>query len=148
MRRGIGEAQPCGVDTPPAVATLSLGELAQPREVAFEPLSGVRRATARNMAAAWAQVPHVTQFDRADITQLDAMRRNPALSPELVYAWADEATLLRRYTETRRRHPLAPRDRVAAGIEIEQKLTVALRDAADLVIDTSDLPLARLRRQR
>ena len=38
------------------------------------------------------------------------LRRNPALLPELVYAWADEVTLLRRYTETRRRHPLAPHD--------------------------------------
>ena len=36
------------------------------------------------------------------------VRANPALRPELVYAWADETTLLRRYTETRRRHPLAP----------------------------------------
>ena len=35
---------------------------------------------------------------------------------ELVYAWADEATLLRRYTETRRRHPLAPQGRVTDGI--------------------------------
>jgi UPF0042 nucleotide-binding protein len=74
------------------------------------------------------------------------LRRNPALLPELVYAWADEATLLRRYTETRRRHPLAPRGRVTEGIEIEQALTAPLRESANLIIDTSDLPLAGLRR--
>jgi UPF0042 nucleotide-binding protein len=73
------------------------------------------------------------------------LRRNPALLPELVYVWADEATLLRRYTETRRRHPLAPRGRVTEGIEIEQEITARLREAANLIIDTSDLPLARLR---
>ncbi len=73
------------------------------------------------------------------------LRRNPALLPELVFVWADEATLLRRYTETRRRHPFAPRGRVAEGIEIEQEITARLREAANLVIDTSDLPLARLR---
>ena len=73
------------------------------------------------------------------------LRRNPALLPELVFVWADEATLLRRYTETRRRHPLAPRERVSIGIEIEQELTARLREAANLIIDTSDLPLARLR---
>jgi len=73
------------------------------------------------------------------------LRRNPALLPELVFVWADEATLLRRYTETRRRHPLAPRGRVAEGIEIEQEITARLREAANLIIDTSDLPLARLR---
>jgi UPF0042 nucleotide-binding protein len=73
------------------------------------------------------------------------LRRNPALLPELVFVWADEATLLRRYTETRRRHPLAPHGRVTEGIEIEQEITASLREAADLLIDTSELPLARLR---
>ncbi|MGD0433213.1 MAG: RNase adapter RapZ [Acetobacteraceae bacterium] len=73
------------------------------------------------------------------------LRRNPALLPELIYAWADEATLLRRYTETRRRHPLAPRGRVTEGIEIEQELTAPLRESANLIIDTSELPLASLR---
>ena len=52
---------------------------------------------------------------------------------------------MRRYTESRRRHPLAPEGRVRDGITAEQALTGALREAADLVIDTSDLPLAALR---
>jgi UPF0042 nucleotide-binding protein len=73
------------------------------------------------------------------------LRRNPALLPELVFAWADEATLLRRYTETRRRHPLAPHGRVIEGIEIEQGLIAPLRENANLIIDTSELKLARLR---
>jgi RNase adapter protein RapZ len=73
------------------------------------------------------------------------LRRNPALLAELVFVWADEATLLRRYTETRRRHPLAPSGRVTEGIEIEQEITARLREAADQLIDTSELPLARLR---
>jgi UPF0042 nucleotide-binding protein len=76
---------------------------------------------------------------------LTNLRRNSALLPELVFVWADEATLLRRYTETRRRHPLAPHGRVTDGIEIEQEITARLREAADLLIDTSELPLARLR---
>lgn len=76
---------------------------------------------------------------------LTNLRRNPALLPELVFVWADEATLLRRYTETRRRHPLAPGGRVTEGIAIEQDITARLREAADLIIDTSELPLLRLR---
>jgi RNase adapter protein RapZ len=80
------------------------------------------------------------------LSSLATLRRNAALLPQLVFAWADEATLLRRYTETRRRHPMAPRDPVATGIRIEQEMTARLREAADLVIDTSELPLARLRR--
>jgi UPF0042 nucleotide-binding protein len=77
---------------------------------------------------------------------LERLRRNPSLRPELIYAWADETTLLRRYTETKRRHPLSPQGRVAEGIAREEKLTAPLRNGADLVVDTSDLPLGSLRR--
>lgn len=38
-------------------------------------LTGVRRRTAQNMAHAWATVPHVTQFDRADITEVEKLRK-------------------------------------------------------------------------
>ncbi len=76
---------------------------------------------------------------------MERLRANPSLRPELVYAWADETTLLRRYTETRRRHPLAPQGRVIDGIAQEEALTEPLRSLADLVIDTSDLPLTTLR---
>jgi pyruvate dehydrogenase E2 component (dihydrolipoamide acetyltransferase) len=47
-----------------------------------EGLSSVRRATARSMATAWATVPHVTQFDQADVTQLESMRRRFNERPE------------------------------------------------------------------
>jgi RNase adapter protein RapZ len=86
-------------------------------------------------------------FDADAVTGvLATLRRNPAVRAELVFVWADEAVLLRRYTETRRRHPLAPQGRVADGIAAEQLLTASLHEAADLLIDTSDLPLAALRR--
>ena len=80
---------------------------------------------------------------------LDAIARLRAdanLRIELVYAWADDSTLLRRYTETRRRHPLAPEGRVADGIAAEMVLTEPLRMNADLVVDTTGLPIANLRR--
>jgi UPF0042 nucleotide-binding protein len=86
-------------------------------------------------------------FDAHGVLEtIEHLRRNPALRVQLLYAWADERTLLRRYSETRRRHPLAPHGRVADGIAAETALTDVLREAADLVIDTSDLPLAGLRR--
>ena len=85
-------------------------------------------------------------FDAEHVLQaLGRLRANPALWPEMVFAWADETTLLRRYTETRRRHPLARQDRVVEGIAREQRLTAPLRAAADLVIDTTELPLTSLR---
>jgi RNase adapter protein RapZ len=85
-------------------------------------------------------------FDASLVLEtLERLRANAALRVELVYTWADEATLLRRYSETRRRHPLAPEGRVIDGIGREEALTAPLREAADLVIDTSALPLASLR---
>jgi UPF0042 nucleotide-binding protein len=82
----------------------------------------------------------------AVVRTLGRLRANPALRAELVFAWAEEPALLRRYTETRRRHPLAPCGRVVDGIAAEQALTAELRQAADLLVDTTDLPLAELRR--
>ncbi len=81
------------------------------------------------------------------LATLGRLRANPALRPELVFAWADETVLLRRYTETRRRHPLSPDSRVLDGIIAEQELTAPLQAAADLVLDTTDLPLPALRRR-
>ena len=81
----------------------------------------------------------------AVLATLARLRQNPALRPELVFAWADEAALLRRYTETRRRHPLSPNGRVIEGVVAEQTLTAPLHEAADLVVDTTDLPLPALR---
>ena len=63
-----------------------------------------------------------------------------------VFLHADEETLTRRYRETRRRHPMAPDDSPAAGIERERRLLAPLRRAADIVIDTSLLNVRDLRR--
>ena len=85
-------------------------------------------------------------FNPADVlATLERLRMNPALRTELVFAWAEEPALQRRFTETRRRHPLSPSGRVADGIAAELALTRPLHEAADLVIDTSELPLAALR---
>jgi UPF0042 nucleotide-binding protein len=72
--------------------------------------------------------------------------REPGAAAGLVFTWADEIALLRRYSETRRRRPLAAHGRVADAIAREELLTAPLREGADLVIDTSELPLASLRR--
>ncbi len=87
-----------------------------------------------------------TGFDPAAVLlSMARLRDDPRLRPELVYVRAEEAVLLRRFSETRRRHPLAPTERVSDGIAREQILTAPLREAADLVLDTSELPLATMR---
>ncbi len=65
----------------------------------------------------------------------------------VVYLTADEDALVTRYKETRRRHPLAPHGSVVDGIRAEQELLAPVRDRADIVIDTSALSAAALRRK-
>jgi pyruvate dehydrogenase E2 component (dihydrolipoamide acetyltransferase) len=50
-------------------------------EVATVPLSRIRRASKSNLARNWAMIPHVTQFDEADVTELEAMRRELNADP-------------------------------------------------------------------
>jgi UPF0042 nucleotide-binding protein len=69
---------------------------------------------------------------------LQDMKRDPALDVRLLFLDSDDETLRRRFTETRRRHPLAPDRPVSDGIAQERRLMFPLQQAADLVIDTSD----------
>jgi pyruvate dehydrogenase E2 component (dihydrolipoamide acetyltransferase) len=45
-------------------------------ETERKPMSGIRKATVRSMTTAWATVPMVTQFDKADITEFEAIRKS------------------------------------------------------------------------
>ncbi|MFM7691339.1 MAG: RNase adapter RapZ, partial [Alphaproteobacteria bacterium] len=90
-------------------------------------------------------------FDAAAVLRvLERLRLRSDINVSLIFATAEDEALLRRYTESRRRHPLAPGgpmgSRVLDGIAREKALLEALRDTADLMIDTSELPLADLRR--
>ena len=69
------------------------------------------------------------------------------LAPRVLFLEADEETLLDRYKETRRRHPLAPEGRIVDGIRSERQLLAPLRERADVVMDTTDLTGAMLRRR-
>src|SRR5438270_4447554 len=75
---------------------------------------------------------------RAVVDDLDAL----GVSHHVLFLEADEQTLVTRYKETRRRHPLAPEGSVAAGIASERALLAPLRDRADLVIDTPGMSAA------
>jgi UPF0042 nucleotide-binding protein len=69
------------------------------------------------------------------------------LRHRVLFLDADEQTLLNRYKETRRRHPLAPDGGVAEGVAAERALLEPLKARADLVIDTSGLSAPMLRRK-
>jgi UPF0042 nucleotide-binding protein len=79
-------------------------------------------------------------FDAHDLARrLQELRQRADLAPRLVYLDCDTETLQRRYTESRRPHPLAPDRPVIDGIADERRMIGRLRDSADLVVDTSTL---------
>lgn len=69
-----------------------------------------------------------------------------ALNARLLFVTCDEEKLQQRFTETRRRHPLAGDRPASAGIKKELSLLYPLRGIADPVIDTTDLSIHDLRR--
>jgi UPF0042 nucleotide-binding protein len=69
------------------------------------------------------------------------------LELRVLFLEADEETLLHRYKETRRRHPLARSGRIVDGIREERALLAPLRERADVVIDTTGLTGGALRRR-
>lgn len=73
------------------------------------------------------------------IGRLRKLEANPAYHITLLYLDCDEEVLRRRYSATRRRHPLALDRPLADGIIAERRLIAPLRDRADLVVDTSGL---------
>jgi RNase adapter protein RapZ len=66
---------------------------------------------------------------------------------QVLFLEASEETLQTRYKETRRRHPLSPDGSVADGIARERELLAPLRARAHVVIDTTGLTAAQLRRK-
>jgi RNase adapter protein RapZ len=79
------------------------------------------------------------------LCQLEPLLHRRDLQVCLIYLDCEDQALLRRFTETRRRHPLALDRPVADGIARERRLMEGLRDRADLVIDTSQLTPGDLR---
>jgi UPF0042 nucleotide-binding protein len=84
-------------------------------------------------------------FDPASLA--DLIHAIDGVEPELLYLDCSGAELMRRYDETRRRHPLAQDRPAEDGIARERQLTLPLRTAADSLIDTTDLTPAELREE-
>jgi len=64
---------------------------------------------------------------------------------EMLFLEASDETLIRRYKETRRRHPMAPHGRISEGIIRERERVDQMRGRATQIIDTSELSTADLR---
>jgi len=73
------------------------------------------------------------------------LRKMPRLNPVLIFLEASHETLVRRFSETRRPHPLAHDRSVSEGIRDERKRMEPIRKMADEIIDTSDMTVHELR---
>ena len=72
--------------------------------------------------------------------------RRKGLTPTLLFLEADEAMLVRRFSETRRPHPLAPTRSPKEGLREERHALLVIRNLADKIIDTTQLNVHELRR--
>jgi len=87
-------------------------------------------------------------FDaRRIVEQIKALSRDHDLPVETLFFDCAGTELLRRYSETRRRHPLAPDRPATDGIAAERELMAPLRRWADHVIDTTDMVPKELQQQ-
>ena len=73
------------------------------------------------------------------------LKNMKGLSPVLIFLEAAEPTLVRRFSETRRPHPLAPDRSAIEGIREERQAMRAMRRMADHVVDTSSMNVHELR---
>jgi RNase adapter protein RapZ len=84
------------------------------------------------------------EFFAALVDTIRELRRSES-DLRVVFLETDDDTLVRRFDETRRRHPAAPDAGVLTGIRREREQLEELRGLADLIIDTTDLNVHELR---
>jgi UPF0042 nucleotide-binding protein len=78
-------------------------------------------------------------------TALDELAETSWVTPQILFLDAKDATLVTRYKETRRSHPLAPNGLPLEGIKLERELLEELKGRAQIIFDTSDLKPRELR---
>ncbi len=73
--------------------------------------------------------------------------RNSGNHCEVVFLEASDETIIKRYKETRRKHPHAKDGSLTDGIKIERRLLAEIRDKSDYIVDTTGLLTKQLREQ-
>ena len=86
-------------------------------------------------------------FDAAGfLVELNTLIERPNIDVSLVFLDCDDDVLVRRFEETRRRHPLADDSPISDGLSLERRLMASVREQAGVLIDTSDMALKDLKR--
>ena len=81
------------------------------------------------------------------LTKIDAIASKLETAISILFLDCDDEVLLRRFEETRRRHPLAINRSVIDGLKNERQLLKKLRNQADIILDTSEMKLGDLKIQ-
>jgi UPF0042 nucleotide-binding protein len=84
-------------------------------------------------------------FSEKVITRINSLRSRKDWDIKLVFLDCDDEILQRRFTETRRKHPISSDRLVTDGIKHERRMLAELREHADLMVDSSSFTLADLR---
>lgn len=85
-------------------------------------------------------------FSTAALLELiDQLAGNPSTELTVLYLDCTSDVLLRRFSETRRRHPLAPAESPEIGVKRDLDLMAPIRELADILLDTTDLNVHQLR---
>ncbi len=119
------------VDNLPGELLPSLGELVADDPARFEHVAIVLDVRAGDVESA---------FDA-----IRASLRARGIRPRVLFLEARDEVLIRRFSETRHRHPLSGQQGIAGSIAEERRLLSKVREEADVIIDTSDLSLRELR---
>ncbi len=120
------------VDNLPAELLLNLAELVAREPERYERVALVLDARAGDVGDAFRQAMSALQAR--------------GISPQVFFLEARDDVLIRRFSETRHRHPLDTEERgVAASIARERELLAAVRAQADVIVDTSDMSGRQLR---
>lgn len=80
-----------------------------------------------------------------EFTPVLSVLKGAGLKVELIYLEASDESLVRRFSETRRRHPLATTESPLEGLEKERELLKELKSQADRIIDTTGFNVHQLR---
>ena len=119
------------VDNLPTQLIPTLAELASRDDTGLEKIALVVDVRERNF---------LRHFPRI----FEKLKAGP-VKPTLIFLEASHAALVRRCSETRRPHPMAPDRSVAEGIREERDKLGAIRAMADMIVDTSELTVHELR---
>lgn len=84
------------------------------------------------------------ELDRRFPALYEALRKSP-LRTRILFVEASDEALVRRFSETRRPHPLSPKGSVEQGIALERARLTQIREKSDRIIDTSRLTVHQLK---